>query len=98
MPSAILRSAYSTTTIAASTSMPEARIRLNSTTMFIVMLSAPMARMPVRKEAGIAMPTSRPERRPKVATQTTSTRMTAAITLFSRSATRVRMVFDLSRE
>ncbi len=36
MPSAIRRSANSATMMASSTSMPTARMRLNSTTMFIV--------------------------------------------------------------
>ena len=58
MPSDMRRSAYSVTMIASSTSMPTARIRLKSTTIFTVSPASCSPRMPIRNEAGMARPIS----------------------------------------
>ncbi len=97
-PSAILRSASSTTTMAPSTSMPTAMIRLNSTTMLMVSPPAASARMAARKEPGMATPTSRALRTPRMPMMTMNTSSTAASTLFCRSVSMLRMSSDLSRE
>ena len=93
-PSAIRRSANSVTTMAPSTSIPTARIRLNRTTMFMVRPSVEMTRMPVRNEPGIASPTSPAVRAPSAPMTTIITRITAAITLFWRSVSMLRICTD----
>ena len=91
MPSAILRSAYSTTTVAPSTSMPTARISENSTTMLTVRPIVPSTAMPQRNETGTARPTSSDERRPSIATMMIMVSATAASTLLPRSFSMFRM-------
>ena len=97
-PSRILRSAYSVTTMAPSTSMPTERIRENSTTMFTVRPSALRTRIAVRNDPGMAMATRMPERRPSAATTAIITRRTALKTLFCRSRSMSLMRADLSCE
>ena len=58
MPSDMRRSANSVTMIASSTSMPTARMRLNSTIMLMVKPISASASMPIRKDDGIARPIS----------------------------------------
>ena len=96
MPSAIRRSANSATMMASSTSMPTARIRLNSATILSVSPAIQRPRMPVRNDAGIAMPTKIDARPPSTNMMMTKTSSTPVITLFCRSARSCRMVFDSS--
>ena len=96
MPSVIRRSAYSVTMIASSTSMPTARIRLNSTTILTVKPATDRARMPIRNEVGMARPIRIDERMPRKYRITMNTRITAVSTEFCKSSSIVRMSFDLS--
>ncbi len=85
IPSCIRRSANSVTMIASSTSIPTARIRLNSTIRFTVSPAKSRIRIPIRNDDGIAMPMNS-EARPVSANRiTTKTRITAVSTLFCRS-------------
>ena len=77
--------------MAPSTSMPTARIRLNSTTIFTGRPSEDRVRMPSRKEPGMAMPTRPAERMPSAPTMTIMTSSTALRTLFRRSVSMVRI-------
>ena len=63
-------SAYSTMTIAPSTSIPTARISPNITILEIGTPIAPSSRKVSRNEVGIAKPTSNAERVPSVASTT----------------------------
>ena len=56
MPSVIRRSANSVTMMASSTSIPTARMRLNSTTILTVNPASDSARIPIRNDAGMAKP------------------------------------------
>ena len=60
MPSAILRSAYSTTTMPPSTRIPTASTRPNMTIWFRVRPKALSSRKPIMKQIGIDIPTIRP--------------------------------------
>ena len=97
-PSAMRRSASSTTTIVPSTSMPTAMMSENSTTMLIVSPAKPSTRMPVRKEPGMETPTRPAVRSPSAATTTIITSTIAAMTLLWRSRSMSRMSSDLSCE
>ena len=97
-PSIILRSAYSTSTMAPSTSMPAARIRLNSTTTLMVRPASDSARMPIRNEAGMAMPTMVPPRTPSAPMMTIITSRMAKIRLFCRSVSMSLMSLERSCE
>ena len=98
MPLAMFRSANSVTTMAPSTSIPTARIKLNKTTMFMVRPRFDKARMPSRNEPGMAMPTKPAERKPRAAMMITMTSRMALVTLFCRSLSMVRMRRDSSLE
>ena len=87
MPSAILRSANSVTTMAPSTSRPTASTRENSTTVFRVRPRAASTRIPNRKDVGMAVPTSRADRAPRVTMIRITTRVTAVIRLFCNCET-----------
>ncbi len=67
-PSAIFRSAYSTTTMPPSTRMPTASTMPNITIWFSVTPLAWIIRKAIRKQAGIARPTMIPWRIPRLAT------------------------------
>ena len=95
MPSAIFRSAYSTTTMPPSTRMPTASTRPNITIWFSVTPVAFSIRKASMKQAGIAAPTINPWRMPRVATMISITRMVAMIRPLSRT-TRVRPMKSLS--
>ena len=84
MPSAIFRSANSTTMIAPSTSMPTERISENITIEFSVMPLNHRKAMPRMNEVGMAKPTRRPERMPSAATTTIITSTTASTTAWVR--------------
>ncbi len=98
MPFSMQRSANSTRMIAPSTSMPVAMIRLNRTTMLMLMPKPASIRMPIRNEPGTAMPTIRPPRKPSDATMTIRTRTTAVMRLFSSSPSMSRISLELSWE
>ena len=95
-PSAMRRSAYSTTMMASSTNMPTARIRLNSTTRFTVKPAICRPKIPIRKLAGMANPIRMDERTVKAYRMTMNTKTTAVRTEFCRSDSSWRMVIDLS--
>ena len=97
-PSRSLRSAYSVTTMAPSTSMPTASMSENRTTILIVSPRTANTRMPVRNDPGMASPTRMPLRTPKAPMITIRTNRTALSTLFWRSARMVRIWTDLSWE
>ena len=86
IPAAICRSANSVTTIAPSTNIPTARIRLKSTTILIDSPKEAKTRIPSRKDPGIAIPTSKPERHPSAPMMIIITNKIALITLFCRSS------------
>jgi hypothetical protein len=90
------RSANSDTMMASSTSMPTARMSENSTTMFTVSPARCSPSTPARNEAGIAMPMNKEARKPSANSMITVTSRTAVTTEFCKSASMVRMVFDLS--
>ena len=81
-PSLIFRSAYSTTTIAPSTSNPTDNIKAKSTTIFIVKPIIDRASKPDKKDPGIDKPTKRPDRTPSAPRMIINTNIIAAITLF----------------
>ena len=83
-PSLILRSAYSTTTIAPSTRRPTERIKAKRTTMLIVKPIKDNASTPDRKAPGIDIPTRMPERIPRAPKIIIKTRIIAAMTLFCK--------------
>ena len=90
------RKMFSTTTIALSTSIPSARMRLKSTTMFIV---KPMSCMMLKEssiESGIAMPTNDAFAMPRKKSRTATTRISPEMMLFSRFDTIFRMSCDWS--
>ena len=95
MPSAIFRSAYSTTTMPPSTRMPTASTRPNMTIWFSVTPMALSIRKASMKQAGMAAPTIRPWRMPRLAMMITMTRMVADSRPLS-STTRVRPMKSLS--
>jgi hypothetical protein len=68
---------------AASTSMPTARIIPNMVMLLTLIPSAAISPNDSRNEQGMAMPTSRAERRPRAANTTIITRITAVRTLDS---------------
>jgi hypothetical protein len=73
-------SAYSTTTMAPSTSMPTARIRPNITMLEIGISKSASSAKQSMKEVGTAKPTSSAERAPRAASTTTMTRQIAVST------------------
>ena len=77
MPSAIFRSAYSTTTMPPSTRMPTASTMPNITIWLSVTPLAWIIRKAIRKQVGMAIPTSRPCRMPRLATMIIMTRRLA---------------------
>ena len=95
-PSAILRSAYSTTTIAPSTSIPTDRISANSTTTFTVSPDRYRIRIPVSSDPGTATPTRPAARGPRAQSITIMTSTIALTVLFCRSASIVRICSDSS--
>ena len=64
-PSAIFLSAYSTTTIAPSTKSPTDKIKAKRTTKLIVKPINAKAKIPVKKDPGIEIPTKKPDLIPK---------------------------------
>ena len=86
----------STTTIELSTSMPTASTSEKSTIMLSVMPESCTTMKVSSIDSGIAAPTNRALRRPMVKKSTTTTSTTPVRTLFSRSATMMRMSFDWS--
>ena len=96
MPSDMRRSANSDTMMASSTSMPTARMSENSTTMLTVSPASCRPSMPVRNEAGIAMPMNSEARKPSANRMMIATSSTPVITEFCRSASIWRMTLDLS--
>ena len=85
---------FSTTTMALSTSMPRARIRLNSTTMFRVKPTICMITNEISMESGIASPTNGAVRRPRKNSSTATTSSSPEMMLFSRLLTMPRMSSD----
>ena len=85
---------FSTITIALSTSIPSARMRLNNTTMFIVMPTSCMMLKDNSIESGIAIPTNDALRMPSAKSNTATTRMSPETMLFSRLLTMLRMSSD----
>ena len=90
-PSAIFRSAYSTTTIPPSTRMPTASTRPNMTIWFRLTLMALSIRKPRAKQTGMARPTMSPCRTPRLATMIIMTSRVAERRPPSRT-TRVRSI------
>jgi hypothetical protein len=85
---------FSTTTIALSTSIPSARIRLNSTTMFIVKPISCMMLKESSIESGMAIPTKDALATPRKKRRTATTRMSPETMLFSRFETIFRISAD----
>ena len=81
-PSFIFLSAYSTITIAPSTSNPTDKISANKTTIFIVNPIMERSNMPDKKEPGIETPTKNPDLTPRAPRMIIKTNIIAAITLF----------------
>ena len=98
VPLATSLSAYSTTTMAPSTSMPTARISPNMTMLLIDRPSACMSAKDSRNEHGMAIPTSRAERKPSAANTTIMTKMIAVATEPSSWPTMERTSVDWSME
>lgn len=86
----------STTTIALSTSIPTASTSEKSTIMLSVIPISWTTTKVSSIESGIAAPTKSALRRPRVKNSTTTTSTTPESTLFSRSATIMRISFDMS--
>ena len=82
--------------MAPSTNIPTAKTKPNKTTIFMVRPSACRTKTPVKNDPGMATPTRPAERRPKDATTTIITKITALITLFSRLLRRSLIISDLS--
>ena len=97
-PSSMRRSAYSTTTIAPSTSIPTAKIRPNMTMLEIDTPMIPKRTKHSRNEVGIANPTRSAERVPRNARTTIITSAIAVRTEPSSCCTMDLMVLDWSRE
>ena len=76
-PSSILRSAYSTMTMALSTRTPTDRIRPNKIIILMVSPWIKNRKKAIKKQAGIAQPTNTAERQPSAAIQTIKTKTTA---------------------
>ena len=91
-------SAYSTTTMAPSTSMPTARIRPNMTMLVIDMSNTASSEKHSRKEVGIAKPTSSAERMPSAPSTTIITSAMAVSTELSSWATMPSTWLDSSME
>ena len=85
---------FSTMTMALSTSMPRARIRLNSTTMLRVIPIAWMTMKLTNIDMGMASPTNQLLRKPMKKSSTRTTRIRPLRMLFSSSAT----MFSISRD
>ncbi len=85
---------FSTTTMALSTSMPSARIRLNSTTMFRVKPIICMITNEISMDSGIASPTNGAVRVPRKNSSTAITSSSPEMMLFSRLLTMSLMSFD----
>ncbi len=83
-PLSIKRCMFSTTTMALSTSIPNARIKENNTIMFILKSMAPITTKEINMDIGIASPTKRASRVPKKKNKTAITKITPIIMLFSR--------------
>ena len=96
VPSEMRRSAYSTTTMAPSTSMPTARISPNMTMLEIVIPTTAMIAKQRRNEVGIAKPTRSAERVPSAASTTIITSAMAVSTDPSSCVTIDRTVRDWS--
>ena len=95
-PCSMKRWMFSTMTMALSTSMPRARVRLNSTTMFRVTPSRDRVVKVSSMEKGMARLTSTALRSPMATNTTTSTSTRPVRMLFSRSATMTPMSLALS--
>ncbi len=87
---------FSTTTMALSTSMPRARIRLNSTTMFMLMPRMPMTMKLRSMLRGIDVATKPALRTPRKNISTASTSSSPLMMLFSRLLTMSWMSSDWS--
>ena len=87
---------FSTTTMPLSTNIPNARIRLNSTTMFIVKPIICMMLNDISIESGIAIPTNDAVCTPSTKSSTPTTRMRPEMMLFSRLLTMSRISSDWS--
>ena len=85
---------FSTTTMALSTSMPRARIRLNSTTMFRVNPTSCRTTKEISIDSGIAIPTNGAVRTPRKNSSTATTSSNPEMMLFSRLLTMPRMSSD----
>ena len=81
-PSLSFLSAYSTTTIAPSTSSPTDNIKAKRTTIFIVKPIIDKASKPDKNDPGIDKPTRRPDLTPSAPRMIINTNIIAAITLF----------------
>ena len=95
-PSFNFLSAYSTTTMAPSTSNPIDKISANNTTILIVKPITERAKIPDKKDPGIDIPTKRPDRTPRAPRMIIKTSIMAAITLFCKLLNIVFMYFELS--
>ena len=95
-PSLSFLSAYSTTTIAPSTSKPTDSMSANKTTMFIVKPIIERASRPDKKDPGIDKPTKSPDLTPNAPSIIIKTNIIAAITLFWRLFNIVLMPLDWS--
>ena len=95
-PSCNFLSAYSTTTIAPSTSNPTDNIRANNTTIFIVNPIIDKAKRPDKNEPGIEIPTKKPDLTPNAPSIIIKTKIIAAITLFCKLFNIVLMPLDWS--
>ena len=93
-PCSMNRYVFSTTTIALSTSIPSARMRLNSTTMFMVKPISCITLKESSIESGMAMPTKEAFAIPRKNRSTATTRMRPEMMLFSRLETILRISSD----
>ncbi len=90
------RKMFSTITMALSTSMPRARMRLNSTTMLRVMPKMRSTTKVMSMENGMATPTNSELVKPRNRNSTATTRIRPLMMLFSSSWTMVRISSDWS--
>ena len=85
---------FSTTTMALSTNMPSARIKLNNTTMFMVKPTKRITLNDNSIDSGMAVPTNEEVRTPRKNNRTPTTRMSPEMMLFSRLLTMFRISID----